>query len=527
MPPAPAALELLERSRRAVDALSASAARAAASGDDERALSLVEGAARVACFAHGGRFAAPELERIAIEIGNRTSAEHADAAPDRRAAEGRRRVLHVATRLLPLGGHSRLLANWILNDTGSRHSVAVTAQGRQPIPSFIAEAVRAGGGDLTVLPAAGYAERSLALRRLAASSADTVLLHVHQFDPVPIAAFARAGGPPVALINHADHTFWLGSSIADAVVNIRRFGDELARRRRGVRRARIIPLPLRPPTPAAARAVARARLRLNAADVVLLTVGARYKYESDARHDFFATVGSILSATPGATLIVAGFTRAEIDHPSVVAAGERMRFVGPQPDLSPYFSAADLYLDGFPYSSFTALLEAGAAGLCPVLMHDPVPQLDVSDDPGLTAISHPVSRESYVRQVTALIADGAGRHALGARVAADIAAHHWGVRWTDGVERLHADLDRSGHDVVVPPVPSFAVESADIDRATWDSLSYGDYPLMALATPAFSGVAPLTRLLMRSIRSGDTRGRFRHVRAWLGAWRRCVLRGEL
>ena len=43
-----------------------------------------------------------------------------------------------------------------------------------------------------------------------------------------------AGGPPVILLNHASHTFWVGASIADLVLNLRQAAQDLAKRHRGV-----------------------------------------------------------------------------------------------------------------------------------------------------------------------------------------------------------------------------------------------------------------------------------------------------
>src|SRR5438067_2243266 len=77
------------------------------------------------------------------------------------------------------------------------------------------DAVKTSGGELMALnPAAPWIERARALRELARGY-DAVVLHIHHHDPVPILAFADGDRPPVVLFNHADHMFWLGSSIVD------------------------------------------------------------------------------------------------------------------------------------------------------------------------------------------------------------------------------------------------------------------------------------------------------------------------
>ena len=48
-------------------------------------------------------------------------------------------------------------------------------------------------------------------------------------------AFADESGlPPVLFLNHADHLFWLGTSVADLVLNLRDAATDISIARRGV-----------------------------------------------------------------------------------------------------------------------------------------------------------------------------------------------------------------------------------------------------------------------------------------------------
>jgi hypothetical protein len=45
---------------------------------------------------------------------------------------------------------------------------------------------------------------------------DLIMLHMHAQDVLPVYALSAGYyGPPVALFDHSDHTFWIGSSIVD------------------------------------------------------------------------------------------------------------------------------------------------------------------------------------------------------------------------------------------------------------------------------------------------------------------------
>ena len=84
------------------------------------------------------------------------------------------------------------------------------------------------------------------LRALARDTASLVVLHTHGEDVVPAIAFGAAGGPPVTLVDHSAHSFWVGVSAVDLVLNCR--GSTLERRwtlhHRGAARCATVPIPL-------------------------------------------------------------------------------------------------------------------------------------------------------------------------------------------------------------------------------------------------------------------------------------------
>jgi hypothetical protein len=119
-----------------------------------------------------------------------------------------------------IGGHTALARRWVtLDRSGDHHAVVLTLQPADAVESKLARAVAATGGSvLSLAGEGGLLRRAARLRQLATESADVVVLHAHQWDVVPSLAFAAAGGPPVLLLNHADHPFWLGTAIADTVI---------------------------------------------------------------------------------------------------------------------------------------------------------------------------------------------------------------------------------------------------------------------------------------------------------------------
>lgn len=518
----------LRRSDALYLALAARARRDRQDGLVQRAVRGAQNAARLACFAHTGRFADGRLENLLLEIGR----EHVQAGPATPSGprdpetDGTTRVLHVATRVLATGGHTRMLVNWIRQDRARRHSLVIVDQPETAVPSFVGDAVEAAGGTVTVLtrPRGEPLDAAVTLRRLAERSADAVLLHIHQFDAVPLLAFASPGGPPVALVNHSDHTFWLGSSIADVVVPFRPFGERLGARR-FVARQSLVPIPLAIRPPGISREEARRQLGLGVDDVALLTIGARYKYEPTESHDFFARAEQVLATCPKGRLYVVGITADELPASAAgLRVSARAHFVGVVPDPALYQAAADVYLEGFPIGSLTALLESVAMGAAPVLMHDPVPQLDISEDAGLRdLVTSPSGAAGYERRIAELVGDARLRTSLAASASRAVVDAHMGERWIAHVDALHSLLDATKHEPAALPESDAELTQADTDRAAWDAHLFSTVPLGVLAAREPEGIGELWRCLAQSVRVGDTRISAAHLHAWAGAIKRHAL----
>ncbi len=523
----PLATMILRKHARAYEALVAYVLRLEARGDDEVTLRWLGLAAKIAWTSHPGRFTDERLEAIALRAGQRLRPVDAQSAA--RVGEaiakvgGQRRVLHVATTIYEVGGHTRLIGNWITQDEGAEHSLVLIDQGQHRIRQDLADRIAASGGTLTLLPDdRSILAKARRLREAARAGYDCVILHHHPNDVVPLVALATADCPPVAVMNHADHVFWLGVTVADAVIDFRAFGARISRTRRGARQGLMFPLPLDPRRPALDRPEARARLGIPADEVMLLTIGSSYKYKPTRKHDFFRTLRLVLAANPAARLYVIG-----VGPEDLRAWGspghDRVKPLGLVSDPSVHEAAADLYLEGFPLNSYTALLETAAHGVCPVLMYAPTPQLDLADDAALTGLVASTSDEpAYVALVSALIADPAGRTSTGQAVAGRIAAIHGGDIGHAYLRPIYERLAAMTHRPALPPTQTNAEGEEDLDLAAFNSSRGGRALLARGGVDALDGLTSIDtlRLLAMSVRIGDTRPMLSDIRAWLGVFRR-------
>ena len=493
-------------------------------GDAEGTLRWLGLAGSVAWNTHPGRYADERLEAVGRRIGERLQASsplgETDAVTGHPRANERRSVLHVATSVHDIGGHTRLIENWIKNDPGSLHSLALLDQG-ECIRSQLIDLIADNGGETFILAEPSLLLRARRLRQLAQARPDCIILHHHPDDPLPLVAFARADCPPVAVMNHADHVYWLGSSIADAIIDYREFGARVSRECRGARKSLSLPLPVELGNYALGRDEARSRLGISPGDVALLSMGNAYKYAPTQKQNFFRTIDQVLARNQNARLWLVGVSSDDL-RSFGVSQHERVHALGVLSDPSIYQAAADIYLEGFPYGSYTALMETAARGVCPVLMYAATPKVSCLGDPALEGLVTSATDEAdYIAAVTALINDGPKRAKLAQAVAQRITSTHQDL----GKSHLPIIYDYLAATKHAPgPLPHLAFAQEN------DNPPLTVHPPQrkpsTLARSAKLSASRLTlrdtlRVLAMSLRIGDTRPRLADARAWLSLfWQR-------
>jgi len=447
--------------------------------DAEAVLKNIAAAARFAAIFHPGRFADGAIENIAFEIGSKLES---DAAEDGEfllplaRQENRRRILHVATDVLGIGGHTRMLYHWIQKDRGSCHSVLLLNQPETtPIPLWLSDAVKSNGGELLVFPTLSkLSQKAKWLRETAKRIADLVVLHHCPFDVVPTVAFAVQDCPPVAVLNHADHLFWLGSSVADIVINLRTAGSKHTAERRFIKHNTILPIPLVEPAEGLPRKQARLQFGMGEDQCMLLSVGRAEKYRPSGSFDFVATANKILDRQESAHMYVVGETLEGITPYLNYVPHERLHFMGSIEDTSLYLMAADLYLESFPFGSNTALLEAAMRGLPVVPGYAPLFELmGANNDSLLDLLCNPISEEEYLERIDALLRDSDQRSELGAKLRARLLLDHTGDGWLQKLNLMYEETDNLKHKPRSIPAATLSLTNEDIGLSLWHIVANG------------------------------------------------------
>lgn len=354
--------------------------------------------------------------------------------------------LHVLDEALAAGGLTLMAIRWILNDNrGWKHNVVLLAQ-EASIPDELFQASNQTGGTVYKFePSASFLSRAVWLRSLAQKTASMVILHISVSDVICGIAFGVNDGPPVLIVNHAAHIFWTGTSIADLVINCR--GSELERLWTEKFRnslSALVPIPL-PNLPIRSSGVisdkdkqeAKKAIGLPEDSIVILTVGASFKFLLMDGLDFVKTFESILSQVPKAILVVVGAQPHDRWTAASKRTDDRIKVMGgiSQSKLAQFREAADIYAESFPFGSTTSLLETALYWVPAVFAPSQCPPPYGTDGIAVDNLTkRPASVEDYKNEIIALCNNPDERRKLGRKIGASVVQHHTGMGWVKHLE---------------------------------------------------------------------------------------------
>ncbi len=436
------------------------AARAAAAHDDPAAtLEWAEYASKLAWRADPGFFFDAGLESTlsAIPVAQRArkwSAREVSLLPRRGAGKC---VIHVLTAAYASGGHTRVVARWIENCTlwrpQERHVVVGTSQGMEPVPDWLRTAARQGGGALIVLdPRYSIMQRAMALRQLADAWADDVVLHIHPDDSASVSALAQPRRWKAYFLNHADHVFSLGTHLCDVMLDLRWSGASASlTERSSLPVNQMLPIPmeaLKMGDRGKRRAESRRALGLHDDVIVAITVGPEPKYKPSMGWDFCAAAAAILKSAPRLHLFAIGIPNQGKWHKLHRDTNGRFHAMGliQNPKvLRDWYSAANLYFEGFPFTSVTAMLEAGLHGLPMQRFTNRVAPLLSGDDVSYEDLCPAAAtQEEYISHAIALASQSPGTweglgHAITRSIENDHCGESWSKNWLAAIESPASD----------------------------------------------------------------------------------------
>jgi hypothetical protein len=368
------------------------------------------------------------------------------------------KILHYATILLDVGGHTRLLENWIKTDKDNSHDVFVSKQ-NSIVPDFFRNTVKSIDGKIyqfnDELP---FVERIRALNEVG-EGYDLIVLHHHPDDIIPVIAFSIDGAAPVAILNHGDHKYWVGSSICDILIEIRDNLVSYDKYRREIGCFSLLPIPLKLPLENSYEE-SRRSLGIDEEEIVLLSIGSEYKFLPFEGKNFFEDIIDILNQNDKAKLFLVG-----IPGDSIIAMSyphKNIVYIDPTPEIEIFKQACDIYIEGYPFSSFTAYLEVGVLKKPIHFMYDApllnIYQLSAYKNPPV----HSSNKENWKLVLLKFINDPQLRLERGNQIYLDILENHVMPGWSKYLDKLYSELRFINHKVSLHFKDNFVLGSNEV-----------------------------------------------------------------
>lgn len=418
-------------------------------------------AATIAVSPHAGFYVSPRLERMLVDIGRRTAKP---TTYRRHQGKPIRHVLHVVSEMLPVGGLTNMITRWIDADSTRTHSIA-SIHHRHELPEDTREAVAKTGGKIHRINRTPGFQTAWAeeLRQLARRH-DAVVVSIYGQDPVAVMAFAEPEKlPPIMYLNHGDHLFWLGASIADVVMNMREEAQTLSIARRTIDPKRNVVVPTLVPPAVRTRSREDAKRELGMApDTILMMSAARgIKYRTVNGVTYAAPHVGLLKKHPKAQLLVVGAGERPDWQADCAAVEGRIQPLPETPDTRIYYEAADIYVDSFPFVSSTSMMEAAGLGtpLVSRFYGEAEARIFAINHPGIDKPTlHAASEQEYVAHLDRLISDPALRETKGKEARDAVLHYHTPPNWHTFIEHAYSLAEQ------LPPIdPAAHFAAGDVE----------------------------------------------------------------
>ncbi|MEA1891138.1 MAG: hypothetical protein U9N33_00335 [Campylobacterota bacterium] len=290
--------------------------------------------------------------------------------------------LHVMSESYGEGGHTKLVELFIKNidSNEDKHSILLLNQ-LQEIPQSLYNSLK-DDSQLIVFDKDTDKNKAQKLANIACKYR-YIILHIHPEDTVANLAFGnKKFQRPIIFLNHADHKFWCGVSISDITLDLSTDGSLISRDLRGVHNSKIVHIPIENKNINIDKDEARKYLKISKDKKIILSIASEFKYGTTAQdiEKFTKLATEIVSTYDDCKFILIGPSRDnKYWNKAYIATDAKIDPLGiiKRDELKYYIACADLYIESFPFSSYTAFLDTAIYNIKILTLKTPISTLDV------------------------------------------------------------------------------------------------------------------------------------------------------
>lgn len=394
------------------------------------------------------------------------------------------KILHIATQLYDTGGHTRLIENWIKYDQGRINDLVVTRQLKSTFnPSKLNYFFRNSSNIFWLLEEnKKFLDRAKKLRVLS-ENYDIIIFHIHPDDVVPLLALSNTNSK-ILFMNHADHCFWIGRDVSQFFLNIRKSGQELAEKKRAINSLNqiLLPIPLKPRIKTTKK-LAKANLHFKSDKIVILSIASPYKYIPDKDRDIKNILLPLSQKYKNIKIIIVGPSLSEkYWYELYQLSNGTIEAVGKKVTVDEYYMAADIYIDSYPVSSLTSLLDAAKYGI-PIFSVIEKEKMKL-DDIALNDLEYGFSSfKSLIEKISHFIENDCDRRDYGNFCSETIKKYHLNPYWGEQLNNIYEKIS-SKKTVINKKKAEFPFDKTDYSLVNMyhkkKSIKYGYYRSFAI-----------------------------------------------
>lgn len=274
-------------------------------------------------------------------------------------------ILHIATEIYDVGGHTRVINNWIKKEN-KRNSFFILTNQQQNLKTKILTNIQEKTKCTNILdPKLNSIEKcNLILNFIIEHKIDTVVLHTHPYDVIPSLICSIPNFPYTILFNHSDHTFVLGTISSDLYLDITKEGQKYTHKYRMVRNSKVINLPTN----------ISPRIKETQYDkkITLISMASSWKFKPFENFNFFSTYIPFLNKHKNITLKIIGIEPKDFKQFTKLKKPENLEILGIVPEPENIISQADYFIEMFPSGSYLSALDSCAYGITPIFNYDQI-----------------------------------------------------------------------------------------------------------------------------------------------------------
>ncbi|WP_313893782.1 glycosyltransferase [Psychrobacillus sp.] len=403
-----------------------------------KSIEWIQIAATIAWTNNFGVYVDLELEELIAKIGIEANIQGRKKEIKSDATSTELSILHVMTEAYLVGGHTKLVDN-MMKSTFSIHSLIILNQSKdEEVPEWLKSTVESRNGHFEILDKDdNYLLKAEHLRKKVLNDFDVVVLHTHPNDPIPILAFSGGIDSLVITVNHADHVFWLGSSITNLCLEITKSGQNISKRYRGIRNSELMRIPLSENISKYScdkKKRFREQYKIPRNATVLLCIASSYKFTPFQEFDFKGIFTEVLRQNKNTHLVIVGPSNKELYWKYIPNELKgRVHIVGMQKDIEAYYGLANVYIESFPFGSHTSCLGAMIRGIPVFPAPKPVlPELVLDEYKSVENAS--VSKEDYISNLLKFLNDTERLKEKGMRQKKEVTDLHCNPNWGKHIE---------------------------------------------------------------------------------------------